>query len=654
MKTKTPFTKLLVANRGEIAVRIFKSAKLLGYQTVAVYSEPDAKALHVSMADESVCIGAASPAESYLRIDRIIEAAKTTGADAIHPGYGFLAENELLPKACAAAGIVFVGPSADSIAKMGDKASAKSLMVAAGVPCIPGYQGPDQSLETLQKEAERIGYPIMIKAIAGGGGRGMRLVESAPNFSALLTSAKSEAKSAFGNDIVLLERAIINPRHIEIQIIADRHGNVIHCGERDCSVQRRHQKIIEEAPSPAVSPELRARMGKASTDAVLAIGYEGAGTFEYLLDENGGFYFMEMNTRLQVEHPVTESITGLDLVALQLRVASGAPLGLGQDDITFKGHAIEVRFCAEDPTNDFMPQSGRLDKWRPANFLRVEHGLRDGAEIPPYYDSMIAKLIAHGDTRDDARRILISGLQTTISLGVRTNQSFLVECLKHPEFANGNATTAFIEQNHNDLLPDMKQNEQQAAMLVASLLRASPATPLTHGYNTPVRLNRGDTTYEISIVAEGQGHCEARCNGEMIPLFVASSNAGHYSYTANGKTSKTVISQIGTTIFAYVNGVQWDFIDLSLASRITSESIENDGKIRATMNGSVVSVDVIVGQTVKVGQQLLAIEAMKMEHLHNATMGGVVSAVHVALGNQVKTHSIVVEIEPAATKDAPS
>jgi geranyl-CoA carboxylase alpha subunit len=652
MTKKTPFTKLLVANRGEIAVRIMRSAKQLGYQTVAVYSEPDAKAVHVAMADQSVCIGLAAPAESYLRIDRIIEAAKRTGADAIHPGYGFLAENQALPEACAAAGIVFVGPRADSIVKMGDKAEAKALMIAAGVPCVPGYQGQDQSLATLQTEADRIGYPVMIKATAGGGGRGMRLVEDAASFADHLESAKSEAKSAFGNDVVLLERAIINPRHVEIQIMADRHGNAIHCGERDCSVQRRHQKLIEEAPSPAVSPELRARMGKASIDAVLAIGYEGAGTFEYLLDASGAFYFMEMNTRLQVEHPVTEAITGLDLVALQLRVAAGEPLGLSQDDVQFKGHAIEVRLCAEDPANDFMPQSGRLNVWKPAEFLRVEHGLHDGAEISPYYDSMIAKLIAYGDTRDDALRKLISGVQATVGLGLRTNQSFLAECLKHPVFSNGEATTAFIDQNRAALLPEAEASEQQAAMLVATLLRASPSTPLAHGYAAPIRLGRGETEYTIKVIARGLGVCRSECNEETLELTVKSASSGCYEFVTGGHTSKAEISFNGSEIYAHIDGQPWDFIDNSLAPKSSGDAAGSDGKVRASMNGAVVSVDVAIGDTVKKGQKLLVVEAMKMEHSHVAMVDGVVTAVHAVVGGQVTAYSLVVEVEPETNGEA--
>ncbi|WP_289623550.1 acetyl-CoA carboxylase biotin carboxylase subunit, partial [Paracidovorax avenae] len=473
MKPMTPFSKVLVANRGEIALRVMRSARALGYRTVAVYSTADARSAHVRAADQAVYIGGPLPAQSYLRIPALIEAARASGADAVHPGYGFLAENADFAEACRTAGLVFVGPSPEAIRAMGDKAGAKRLMMDAGVPCIPGYQGSDQDGGRLADEAARIGYPVMIKATAGGGGRGMRLVRSAAEFPDLLRSARSEAKNAFGDDTVILERAIVEPRHVEIQVFADRHGQAVHLGERDCSVQRRHQKVIEEAPSPAVTPELRARMGATAVQAARAIGYEGAGTLEFLLDREGHYYFMEMNTRLQVEHPVTEAITGLDLVEWQLRVAAGEPLPLAQEAIGFSGHAIEVRLCAEDVPAGFMPQSGLLRRWQVPEGLRVEHGLHSGAEIPPYYDSMVAKLIAHGRTREEARRRLLQGVQDTVALGVRTNQSFLARCLAHPVFAEGGATTAFIAQQEAALIPEDAHATARAALIGAWLLHAT-------------------------------------------------------------------------------------------------------------------------------------------------------------------------------------
>ena len=447
--SRTPFFKILIANRGEIALRIMRTAKRLGYGTVAVYSDADRDARHVREADTAVRIGEALPAQSYLRIDAIIEAAKASGASALHPGYGFLAENEDFAQACRDAGLVFIGPSPEAIRAMGNKAGAKEIMQKAGVPCVPGYQGADQSDAAMLAEAGKIGFPVMIKAVAGGGGRGMRLVADASSFPDALRSARSEAQGAFGDPAVILERAIADPRHVEIQVFGDRHGNAIHLGERDCSVQRRHQKLIEEAPSPAVSPQLRARMGDVAVAAVKAIGYEGAGTLEFLLDESGAFYFMEMNTRLQVEHPVTEAVTGLDLVELQLRVAAGEPLGLKQEDIRFDGHAIEVRLCSEDAGHDFMPQSGTMLRWAMPQNLRVEHALQSGSQIPPFYDSMIAKVISHGATRDQARGRLICGLEEVEAFGVTTNQGFLISFLRHPAFARGEATTAFIGNHRN-------------------------------------------------------------------------------------------------------------------------------------------------------------------------------------------------------------
>ena len=453
MMKRTPFRKILIANRGEIALRIMRTARRLGYGVVAVYSRRRSPTRCMCARRMKRCASARRCRRNPISsIEAIIAAAKSSGADAVHPGYGFLAENEDFAQACRDAGLVFIGPSPEAIKAMGNKAGAKEIMQAAGVPCVPGYQGADQSDAAMLAEARKIGFPVMIKAVAGGGGRGMRLAPDAAAFPDLLRSARSEAQSAFGDPAVILERAIVNPRHIEIQVFGDRHGNAIHLGERDCSVQRRHQKLIEEAPSPAVSTELRARMGAISVAAAKSIGYEGAGTLEFLLDQNGEFYFMEMNTRLQVEHPVTEAITGLDLVELQLRVAAGEPLGLRQEDVTFSGHAIEVRLCSEDAGHDFMPQSGRMELWQMPGELRVEHALQSGSEIPPFYDSMIAKIISHGATRDEARRKLIHGLEHTVAFGVTTNQAFLAACLRHPSFAAGEATTAFIGQHRDELL----------------------------------------------------------------------------------------------------------------------------------------------------------------------------------------------------------
>lgn len=641
MENRTPFRKLLIANRGEIAVRVMRSARAMGIATVAVYSDADRDAEHVRAADEAVRIGGNAPADSYLRIDRIIEAAQATGAGAIHPGYGFLAENPALPKACAEAGIVFVGPSPDAIASMGDKAAAKALMKQAGVPCVPGYAGDDQSPETLAHEADRIGYPVMIKATAGGGGRGMRLVEDAANFADSLTSAVSEALTAFGDGTVLLEKAIVTPRHVEIQIMADRHGNVIHLGERDCSVQRRHQKIIEEAPSPAVDADLRARMGEISVKAAQAIGYEGAGTFEYLLDAGGNFYFMEMNTRLQVEHPVTEAITGLDLVALQLQVARGETLPLTQAAVTFTGHAIEVRLCAEDPAAGFMPQSGQMALWNPSGILRVDHALRNGAEVPPFYDSMIAKLIAFGTDRGAARQALMAGLDDTLAMGVRTNQTFLGACLAHEVFASGAATTAFIA-DHMETAPDT-EDETEAALILAALLRAGEATGLAHGFPTPLRLARDDRTYTPSVQAHAHGDCVVTHHDTTRSVRVLHRNGGQISFETNGTIRQAHLQRIKTQIWLQLGGRSWDFDDLTFVPEVTADAA-SDGKVRASMNGTVVSVTVAVGDTVAAGDTLFTLEAMKMEHAHTAPCAGTVSAVHALGGDQVVAHAIIVEL----------
>ena len=507
---RTPFFKVLVANRGEIALRIMRTARRLGYGVVAVYSDADRDALHVREADSAVRIGEALPAQSYLRIDAIIAAAKASGASAVHPGYGFLAENEDFAQACRDAGLVFIGPSPEAIRAMGNKAGAKDIMQKAGVPIVPGYQGTDQSDAVMLAEARRIGFPVMIKAVAGGGGRGMRLVADAAAFPDALRSARSEAQGAFGDPAVILERAIVDPRHIEIQVFGDRYGNAIHLGERDCSVQRRHQKLIEEAPSPKVTPELRARIGAVAVAAVKSIGYEGAGTLEFLLDPGGEFYFMEMNTRLQVEHPVTEAITGLDLVELQLRIAAGEPLGLRQEDVKFSGHAIEVRLCSEDAGHDFMPQSGRMALWQMPDGVRVEHALQSGSEIPPFYDSMIAKIISHGADRNEARGRLICGLEQTAAFGVTTNQGFLISCLRHPGFAAGEATTAFIGNHRDELLAPRANDKAEAALAALLLYVTNPHAPpwrsgrsLAATFPLTMRIDLGHGAHEVDIV---RGH----------------------------------------------------------------------------------------------------------------------------------------------------
>jgi geranyl-CoA carboxylase alpha subunit len=656
---RTAFHKILIANRGEIARRIMRTARRLGNGVVAVYSDADRESLHVREADEAVRLGEALPAQSYLNIEAIIAAAKLSGADAVHPGYGFLAENEQFAQACRDAGLVFIGPSPEAIRAMGNKAGAKAIMQAAGVPCVPGYQGADQSDAAMFSEANKIGFPVMIKAVAGGGGRGMRLVPDAAAFCESLRSARSEAQSAFGDAAVILERAIADPRHIEIQVFGDAFGNTIHLGERDCSVQRRHQKLIEEAPSPAVSAELRARMGAIAVNAIKSLGYEGAGTLEFLLDRRGEFFFMEMNTRLQVEHPVTEAITGLDLVELQLRVAGGEPLGLKQEEIKFSGHAIEVRLCSEDAAHDFMPQSGRMALWQMPGELRVEHALQSGSEIPPFYDSMIAKLISHGDDRGEARRKLIHGLEQTVAFGVVTNQAFLAACLRHPVFAAGEATTAFIAR-HRDQLLARREEESSEAALAALLVYVTDANAppwrsgrsLAAAFPLPVRVELDHGIHDVEVGRERDGGYYVGLENTLYRIEIHAFGRDTIRISRNGHAESLKWSRDGDRLFVLHHGVTLAVRDLTRAAPAAANAASGgDGKVRAAMNGRVVAVLVKAGERVAAGQPVMTLEAMKMEHVHTAPIAGVISTIDVVEGEQVTTGKVVVEIEAEAPID---
>jgi geranyl-CoA carboxylase alpha subunit len=650
---RTPFFKILIANRGEIALRIMRTARRLGYGVVAVYSDADRDAPHVREADAAVRIGEALPARSYLNIDAIIAAAKLSRADAIHPGYGFLAENAAFAQACKDAGLVFIGPSPEAIKAMGNKAGAKAIMRKAGVPCVPGYQGADQDDAVMAEEAGRIGFPVMIKAVAGGGGRGMRQVSDAAAFPDALRSARSEAQAAFGDGAVILERAIANPRHIEIQVFGDRHGNAIHLGERDCSVQRRHQKLIEEAPSPAVSAALREKIGAVAVAAVKSLSYEGAGTLEFLLDPNGDFYFMEMNTRLQVEHPVTEAITGLDLVELQLRVAHGEPLGLRQEDIEFSGHAIEARLCSEDPSHDFMPQSGVMAQWRMPPDIRVEHALRPGSEIPPFYDSMIAKLVSHGTTRDEARAKLICGLEQTVAFGVPTNQAFLMSCLRHPAFARGEATTAFIGTHRVKLLAaggDTASDVTLAALLLhissPHARQARRGRTLAATFPIPMRAEIDRVTYELDILREREGDYVAMFGGIGHRFEIHEVSRDTVRFRHDGVMESVTLLRDGDRLHFLHRGLTHTVRDLTLAAPETAAA-GGDGKVRAAMNGRVVAVLVKKGDHVEADQPVMTLEAMKMEHVHLAGITGTIVAIDVVDGEQVITGKVVIEIEAA-------
>ncbi|HEY0302026.1 MAG TPA: acetyl-CoA carboxylase biotin carboxylase subunit, partial [Rhizomicrobium sp.] len=629
---RTPFFKILIANRGEIALRIMRTARRLGYGVVAVYSDADRDALHVRQADSAVRIGEPLPAQSYLRIDAIIAAAKASGAGAVHPGYGFLAENEDFARACREAGLVFIGPSPEAIRAMGNKAGAKEIMQKAGVPCVPGYQGADQSDAAMLAAAREIGFPVMIKAVAGGGGRGMRLVPDATSFPDALRSARSEAQGAFGDPTVILERAIVDPRHIEIQVFGDRYGHAIHLGERDCSVQLRHQKLIEEAPSPAVSPELRARMGAVAVAAVKAIGYEGAGTLEFLLDGNGQFYFMEMNTRLQVEHPVTEAITGLDLVEMQLRVASGEPLGVRQEDVKFSGHAIEVRLCSEDAGHDFMPQSGRMALWQMPEGIRVEHALQSGSEIPPFYDSMIAKIVSHGADRNEARGKLICGLEQTVAFGVTTNQGFLIDCLRHPAFARGEATTAFIGKHRDELLAPRTSEAADVALaallLYVTNLDAPPwraGRSLAANFPSPVRFELDQKVHDVEAGRDRDGSYCAGLENTLYRIEIDGIDGDTIHFSRDGHKEHFKWSRDRNRLWFLRCGVTSAVRDLTLAAPESAAAVGGDGKVRAAMNGRVVAVLVKPGEKVSAGQPVMTLEAMKMEHVHTAGVAGTVS-----------------------------
>ena len=653
----TTFSKILIANRGEIACRVMRTARDMGYRTVAVYSDADADALHVREADEAVWIGPPPVSESYLNVPAIIDAAKRVGADAVHPGYGFLSENDGFAAACQDAGLVFIGPTPDAIRAMGNKAAAKRLMIEAGVPCVPGYQGADQSDATLATEAQRIGCPIMVKAAAGGGGRGMRLVTRLEDFADAVSTARSEAQNAFGSGELILEKAVVDARHVEVQVFGDSHGHVIHLGERDCSAQRRHQKVIEEAPSPAVSPALREKMGAAAVAAAKAISYRGAGTVEFLLGADGEFYFLEMNTRLQVEHPVTEEITGLDLVEWQLRVAAGEPLPLKQDDVRLDGHAIEVRLYAESPEKNFLPQSGTVFEWRPAEGkgVRVDHGIRSGQEISPFYDPMIAKVIARGRTRDEARRRLVRALQESVLFGLPNNKAFLVALLNHPVFAKGETTTGFIPTHFAADSAAMAEGAPSARLLAlaAALLyerSARQLAPLVSSWDSsgvfakPLKLAVGDMETPVSLTARGASSYTVAVGGETIDLDIVSRDSDRVRFAIGGVQTSGVCAFDGATLHIEAGGEQ-------LTTRETSHEIkssaERDGGARlvAPMNGRIVSVLAQAGEAVKKGQRIVILEAMKMQHEIVAGRDGVLETVSVKEGDQVATRHVLATLE---------
>ncbi len=678
------FDKILIANRGEIACRVAATARRMGVKTVAVYSDADAHAKHVAACDEAVHIGGSAPKDSYLRWERILDAAQATGAQAIHPGYGFLSENEDFARACTQAGLVFIGPPASAIAAMGLKAESKRLMDKASVPLVPGYQGVDQDPQLLQREADRIGYPVLIKASAGGGGKGMRLVEKSEDFAAALESCKREATSSFGNDAVLVEKYVLRPRHIEIQVFADTQGNVVYLFERDCSVQRRHQKVLEEAPAPGMPPVLRQQMGEAAVAAAQAVGYVGAGTVEFIVEQPGGyeapeamkFYFMEMNTRLQVEHPVTEAITGLDLVEWQLRVAFGEPLPKRQEELQITGHAIEARICAENPDNQFLPATGTLQVYaKPAHAaftvgdVRMDDGVRRGDAISPFYDSMVAKLIVHGDTREQALARLDEALAATHIVGLETNVQFLRHVVQSPSFAQARLDTALIPREAAVLFDQEPVGLPLAAaaavahVLLREQAQAVAGDPFSqrdgwrslaasrrrfafdfHGQPAVAWLTYGHAGGGHHLAVEpgapGEG---AAAEGALV--FGARPDGALDLQFAGRRARATVYAQ-GEVLHVFTpQGATRIALPDPLAH--AGEAAGEGGRLTAPMPGKVVSFAVQAGDKVERGQPLAVMEAMKMEHTIAAPADGVVAELLYAPGDQVDEGAELLRLEKA-------
>ena len=656
------FRKILIANRGEIACRVIETAHKLGIRCVAVYSEADANARHVHMADEAFLLGPAPSKESYLRADKILEIAKLSGAEAVHPGYGFLSENEGFAQACAKAGVVFIGPPVPAIAAMGSKSAAKEIMTKAGVPLVPGYHGDNQDPAFLQQQADLVGYPLLLKAAYGGGGKGMRVVWNSGEFAEALAGAKREALNGFGNDKVLMERYLTKPRHVEIQVFADSFGNAVYLAERDCSIQRRHQKVIEEAPAPHFSSDQRKAMGEAAVKAAKAIAYQGAGTVEFLFDEDGSFYFMEMNTRLQVEHPVTEMITGQDLVKWQLLVASGQPLPLTQDQITIDGHAIEVRVYAEDPDHDFLPATGKLTYLRQpeaSRYVRVDTGVVENDEVSPFYDPMIAKLIVWDENRDRAIARMLRALDDYRIAGVKNNLNFLTRLVEQPAFAKAELDTHFIERHKASLFAPGQSETEQASLLAALYLllkersdNVDDQSPwaLCSGW----RLNEVATVsfpllYQdeprlVSISSEGK-NLSLTQQGVTTPA-TANLQGDELQANLNGHQVKVRVSQYQDLVSVFIKHQRYDFIYQTQVQIVVDDGAAA-GSLTAPMNGTIVAVMVEKGAVVSSGQTLLVMEAMKMEYSIKAPKDGVVNQLFYAAGDLVKDGAQLVDFTAA-------
>ncbi|WP_024694684.1 acetyl/propionyl/methylcrotonyl-CoA carboxylase subunit alpha [Pseudomonas syringae] len=642
---------LLVANRGEIACRIMRTAKKMGLTTVAVHSATDRDARHSREADLCVDLGGNKASESYLVIEKLIAAAKASGAQAIHPGYGFLSENADFARAIETAGLIFLGPPASAIDAMGSKSAAKTLMEEAGVPLVPGYHGAAQDIETFSAAAQRIGYPVLLKATAGGGGKGMKVVEQPGELAEALASAQREALSSFGDSRMLVEKYVLQPRHVEIQVFADQHGHCLYLNERDCSIQRRHQKVVEEAPAPGLSPERRRAMGEAAVKAAQAIGYVGAGTVEFLLDARGEFFFMEMNTRLQVEHPVTEYITGLDLVEWQIRVARGEPLPLTQAQVPLIGHAIEVRLYAEDPANDFLPATGTLDLYRepePGYGRRVDSGVVEGDLISPFYDPMLGKLIAWGENREEARLRLLGMLDEFAVGGVKTNLAFLRRIIAHPAFADGQLDTGFIPRHQARLLPEpqpLPEDFWQAA--AEAFWQSEPQRIREDDHASPWSTASG---FRAGLPSEIDVNLE--CNAEHNRVRLRNDSASRYRLIAetlhvesDGVRQQHLAIRRGSSLYLKWDGELYTVTQPDPIAQSDMNHAQHGGLV-APMNGSIVRVLVESGQRVEAGSLLVVLEAMKMEHSIRAAAPGVVTALHCQEGDMVNEGTVLVAVEP--------
>ncbi|WP_416897140.1 MAG: acetyl-CoA carboxylase biotin carboxylase subunit [Minwuia sp.] len=666
------FDKILIANRGEIACRVIKTARRMGIRTVAVHSDADANAMHVQMADEACRIGEAEVTKSYLLGDVILEAAKRTGAGAIHPGYGFLSENAGFAEAVEKAGLTFIGPTADSIRKMGLKDAAKAIMEKAGVPVVPGYHGDGQDPDDLAAEAERIGYPVLIKAVAGGGGKGMRRVDKAKDFAKALEGAKREAKNAFGDERVLIEKFLVKPRHIEVQVFGDTHGNAVHLFERDCSIQRRHQKVIEEAPAPGMPVAMRRAMGEAAVAAAKAIDYRGAGTIEFIADVSEGlkpdrFYFMEMNTRLQVEHPVTELITGRDLVEWQIRVAAGEALPAGQDALSIHGHAMEARLYAENPARMFLPATGRLDMLRfpeEGEGVRIDTGVREGDSVTPFYDPMIAKVIAHGKDRAEAARKLAGMLERTRVVGLTTNVFFLHRTVTHHAFDAADLDTGFIERFQKDLVPAARGPEAADMALAAlavlaqraadrrSAHDADPFSPwdqtggwrLNDDGHEIVHLRHGEDETEVAVRYQRGGGIRIEAAGESFQSSYVMEAPGELVATLNGDRSGVSFLRKGQALTLVREGasIAFEIVD-PMEADLSDEGA--GGAITAPLPGKIIKLTTETGAKVKKGDALMILEAMKMEHTISASAAGTVAEVNYGEGDQVEEGAVLIALE---------